>query len=153
MSGEREGGGSGGGGGGGGGGNSSPKAQLHRLCSHLVGGAGGGAALISDHYKSGLQLLTSSSSYAQPLQESAVVERMQRKLVRAGRDREAADVSRLHSKLVSSSKEILQMRHLFENLVRIHICCLERWKLPPQTIFKKTNVDIQRNRPRSHGRV
>ena len=110
MSGEREGGGSGGGGGGGGGGNSSPKAQLHRLCSHLVGGAGGGAALISDHYKSGLQLLTSSSSYAQPLQESAVVERMQRKLVRAGRDREAADVSRLHSKLVSSSKEILRNR-------------------------------------------
>ena len=74
MSGEREGGG-GGGEGGGGRGNSSPKVQLHRLCSHLIGGAGGDAAMVSDHYRSGLQLLTSSSSYAQPLQESAVLER------------------------------------------------------------------------------
>ena len=104
MSGERE------GGGGGGGGGNSPKDQLHKLCVHLVGSAGGGAAQISDHYKSGLQLLTSSSSYAQPLQEKAVVERMVRKLVRAGRDREAADLSRLHSKLVTCSKEILRNR-------------------------------------------
>ena len=65
---------------------------------------------MSDHYRSGLQLLTSSSSYAQPLQENTVVERMVRKLVRAGRDREAADVSKLHSKLVSCSKEILRNR-------------------------------------------
>ena len=97
MSGEREGG-------------SDPKVQLHRLVTHLVGGAGGGAERISSHYRSGLQLLTSSSSYAQPGQEVAVVEKMERKLVRAGRDREAADISRLYSRLVTCSKEILRNR-------------------------------------------
>ena len=92
------------------GGGASPKVQLHRLVTHLVGGAGGDANTISSHYRSGLQLLTSSSSHAQPGQETVLVEKMVKKLVRAGKDRDAAEISRLHSKLMSSGKEILRNR-------------------------------------------
>jgi len=86
--------------------------QLHKLCVHLIGGAGGGQDLISSHYKSALQLLTSTASHGHPGQgeEGIVLDRMLKSLARSGRDRDAAQLSSLHSKLVSCSKDILRNR-------------------------------------------
>jgi len=93
-------------------GNGSPTVQLHKLCSHVIGGAGGDQELISSHYKSALQLLTSTASHGHPGQgeEAAIVERMVRGLARAGRERDAATLSSLHSKLVNCSRDIIRNR-------------------------------------------
>ena len=98
--------------GGGGGGSNQPTALLHRLCVHYIGGAGGDHDQVSSHYRSGLQLLTSSASHGHGGQggEAVVVERIVRKLVRNGRDRDAAKLSSLHTKLAASSKDILRNR-------------------------------------------
>jgi len=92
--------------------NSSPTIQLHKLCVHLVGGAGGSQDLVSSHYKSALQLLTSAASHGHPGQheEAAVVDKIIKSLARGGRERDAAQLSSLHSKLVSYSKDILRNR-------------------------------------------
>ena len=37
-------------------GSGSPTVQLHKLCSHVIGGAGGDQELISSHYKYVLKL-------------------------------------------------------------------------------------------------
>jgi len=98
--------------GGGGGSGSNPAVQLHKLCVHYIGGAGGNHDTISSHYRSGLQLLTSSASHGHSGEagESRVVERCVSRLVRSGRDRDAAILSGLHSKLSACSKDILRNR-------------------------------------------
>ena len=63
-------------------------------------------------FRSGLQLLTSSASHGHSGEagESRVVERCVSRLVRSGRDRDAAILSGLHSKLSACSKDILRNR-------------------------------------------
>jgi len=99
-------------GGGGRQGGGSPTVQLHKLCVHLIGGAGGGQELVSSHYKSALQLLTSTASHGHPGQgeEGTVLDRMVKGMARAGRERDAAQLTSLHTKLVSCSKDILRNR-------------------------------------------
>lgn len=100
---------------GGGGGRSGPSDQLHRLCVHYIGGAGGGHEAVSSHYRSGLQLLTSSASHGHAYPgggagERAVVERISKHLVRSGRDRDAVTLDSLATKLTASSRDILKNR-------------------------------------------
>ena len=97
--------------GGGGGGSNNPTAQLHRLCVHYIGGAGGDHDQVSSHYRSGLQLLTSSASHGHAYPgERAVVERISKHLVRSGRDRDAVTLESLVTKLTASSRDILKNR-------------------------------------------
>jgi len=90
----------------------SPTVQLHKLCSHLVGGAGGGEDLISSHYRSALQLLTSTTGHtpSDPASEEGVTDKIKKQLVREGRDRDAVRFGELHNKLKRSSGDILRNR-------------------------------------------
>ena len=97
------------------GGATPPSDQLHRLCVHYIGGAGGGHEAVSSHYRSGLQLLTSSASHGHAYPgggagERAVVERISKHLVRSGRDRDAVTLDSLVTKLTASSRDILKNR-------------------------------------------
>ena len=95
----------------GGGGRGGPGDHLHRLCVHYIGGAGGSHEAVSSHYKSGLQLLTSSASHGHAYPgERAVVERISKHLVRSGRDRDAVTLESLVTKLTASSRDILKNR-------------------------------------------
>ena len=65
--------------------------------------------------RSGLQLLTSSASHGSAYSgggagERAVVERISKHLVRSGRDRDAATLDSLATKLAASSRDILKNR-------------------------------------------
>jgi len=90
----------------------SPTVQLHKLCSHLVGGAGGGEDLISSHYRSALQLLTSTTGHtpSDPASEEQVTDKIKKQLVREGRERDAVRFGELHNKLKRSSGDILRNR-------------------------------------------
>jgi len=90
----------------------SPTVQLHKLCVHLLGGADGREDLVSSHYKSALQLLTSTASHGHPGQteEGVVLDKILKSLARSGRDRDAAQLTSLHTKLVGCSKDILRNR-------------------------------------------
>ena len=108
---------------------------LHKLCSHLLRGAA--EPVISSYYRSSLKLLTSTDSHGQPgpREEQAVVERLVRGLARQGRESEAAQLSNLHTKLISSSRNILRNRTSILSLLH-SLGQKETCKAAPQPFFE-----------------
>lgn len=100
-----------------GGGSASSSVQLRRLCRHLLGPEVS-EEVLSSHFRSALQLLSSSSTGQEETRanEFVVAEKIKKSLIRDGRDRETATFTELHLRLQKSSivknrEAILQLFH------------------------------------------